>query len=63
MRFMSDAETGRSSKGVWRHGKKHGPAVCPVCRQRIVNGSWVKKAPGRGFVVRHAYACPTVVGT
>lgn len=46
-------------KDRWKHGRKHGRAVCSRCRQSVQVGDWVTAAAGRFGAVRHAYHCPS----
>lgn len=39
--------------------KRDLPAVCPLCKTYITPGTWVRRAPGVGSVIAHAYRCPT----
>lgn len=58
MRYLSDKEQQpRPRRDKWQHGRKHGRAVCPHCRQVIERGAWVKRAPGGLGTIRHAYPC------
>jgi len=61
MRYLTDREqanrAGRGSKGLWRYGKRHGSATCPVCLRRMSPGEWVKAAAGHAGTVKHV-ACP-----